>query len=77
MDVLQKVHKIVDKEIDGVFKIEKTYDFAEYPLSKLIEKDWTTVFISRNSITFEDVIYRANINHPHFSKATKSYFWNE
>ena len=77
MDASQKVHKIFDKENDGVFNIEKTYDFTEYPLNRLIEKDWTSVFISKNSITFEGVIYKENIDHPQFTKGKKSYFWNE
>jgi len=77
MDTDQKVHKIVDKETDGVFRIVGTYDYTEHPLHRLIEKDWTSVFISRTTITFEGIIFRVNVDHPSYSKASKSYFWNE
>lgn len=46
-------------------------------MQALTEKDWSNVFITTDSVTYGDVIYRVNVDHPHFVKGKKAYFWNE
>ena len=37
--------------------------------------DWANVFISNKSLTFEDIVYRANDEKE--KRASKSYYWND
>ena len=60
------MYKILSSEIDGVFRINETYDFTGFPLAQLIEKDWTNCFVGSKSITFDGIVYRVNIEHPQY-----------
>jgi len=37
--------------------------------------DWANAVMSKKSLTFEDIVYRANDEKE--KKASKSYYWNE
>lgn len=60
-----------------VYECIATYDFSKYKMDTVIAHDWSQCQISPEAVTYDEVVFQVNPNHPMSTKATKSYFWYE
>ena len=73
----QIVSKIQQDPSSGSYICTKSYDYKEHQLTALIDLDWSQCHISGSSITYDDVTFQVNSDHPNATPAQKAYFWNE
>jgi hypothetical protein len=60
LDADLQVHGITTREDNQQLVSVCSYDFSGYRLDSLIHSDWASAFMSKRSLTFEDIVYRSN-----------------
>ena len=71
----QKLHHIKNcSERDG-YECNEIYDFTKHKMDAIIVNDWDTCHMSSQAITYDEVVFQVNYDHPKARKASKAYFW--
>ena len=64
LDEDQTLHQIEKSPKHDKYECTRTFDYKGYNLKEVIANDWSPCHISSQSVTYNDIVFKANSNQP-------------